>query len=135
MDNRRLASEEEKQNWEFNFTSKGTEDEYVNLRSSRVLNLFPRFLLLILCVSIVGRRTQLFIKAAQNQGVSTFEEESKVFAISLVALFLELITHVISPFSSLRCVCFAILSFYTAAEGSIGYYQTRVKDEPVYAFG
>jgi len=135
MNNLKLNFVNQQNYFTLNFNDDGVEELYKKIRSSRILNIFPRLVMAIVSLMILFRRTQLLISAKDNKTVSSFSDEIRTFTISLTALILELITHLFERLANFRCVAFIILSFYTSIDGSLTYYLSRVPDEPVFAYG
>ncbi len=116
------------------FKNPETENLYLSLRSNKVVSLFPKLLMAALCLSIAFRRVRLLVAAATGGGSSTFSQEIRLFCVTIGLLLIELVVHCWQRLANFRCTLLVLLFFYTAADGSLTYYQSRVKDEPVYAF-
>ena len=135
MNELKWSLEDEKRTCTLRFLNPAIEEMYLALRRNRILILVPKLLMLVLCSGVILRRVQLLGVASSGGGKTRFADELRTFSISASALLLELTTHFCNRLSAFRCVLLTLLSFYTAADGSITYYIGRVKDEPLYAFG
>jgi len=115
------------------FKDANIEKLHSDVRSSKILSIFPKILMLTVSTAILIRRIQLLISST-SKGTDALNNEIRIFSITLSAFFFELITQLFAKLANLRCVAFVILSFYTSIDGSLTYYQGRVTDEPVFAY-
>eukprot|EP01022_Parablepharisma_sp_SALTPOND_P002436 TRINITY_DN10_c0_g1_i1.p1 TRINITY_DN10_c0_g1~~TRINITY_DN10_c0_g1_i1.p1 ORF type:complete len:791 (-),score=61.05 TRINITY_DN10_c0_g1_i1:2120-4492(-) len=129
--------------WSFNgkktmftqvFKDPESEHIYLSVRSNKLISLMPRILMLTLCVFILLRRLQLFLIACGEANEDSYFNEARLLSVTVLTLSLELVTHLSEKLASLRCVMLVLLFFYSTADGSLTYYISRIRNEPVYTF-
>ncbi|MDR3547530.1 MAG: hypothetical protein P4M11_04525 [Candidatus Pacebacteria bacterium] len=135
METLRLIHNGEKYGFSQTFIDPGIERSYKAMRDQREMTFLPRLTTFVLMAGIVVRRAQLLILAYYGATVASFHKELLLSSITLVATFMELITHMFSRLASLRCVPMTLVSFYLAADGTITYYLGRVHGEPTFPYG
>jgi hypothetical protein len=116
------------------FQDPGQESAYRSMRASKILSFFPRVVIIALSVGVILRRCQLIVDAWYNISVSSVASEVKLLCLSIVSLGLELLITYWNRIRVFRGMPLVLVLCYAAADASITYYQSRVRDEPVYPF-
>ncbi len=134
MDNIRFSPSGEKRPFIQTFTNPAIETEYRKMRASREMSMLPHILLIAFLATTFIRRLQLLVLSYFGNTVSSFSDELIVFTVAFLALTVEVVNNVCDRLAFLRCVFMTLVSFYSAADGAITYYRSRVKDEPTFAY-
>lgn len=111
------------------------ENTYRSIRESKVIAYYPKLFVFFISLVVVLRRVMLVVESYYDMEGLRSCREVPLLIVALITFILETIALYVNGFSKLRCTFLIVCSFYFSADSSITYYISRVKDEPVYAFG